>query len=277
LEGAKQGIVYAHHRTGIVELSAIVRCREQRHQLSFREELVAILHNLMSSTDEVHVVFLQEPGNDVRSKSEGNSSIVLAPAGDVLVRIRPQEITEKTRIRNIRRSHDTSDLLHALEVRTQTSMHSKDFLVDDSGDRQAVEAVGKGLPQLDVIATFALIVEAIDTIDRRAFVIAAEDEKVFGIFDLVGEQEADGFERLFTTIDVVTKEEIVGFWGESAIFEKSKEIVVLSMDITAYLDGRLEFKKDGLADENFAGFCTKVFDLVLLQLYWFAWSVSTDF
>lgn len=65
--------------------------------------------------------------------------------------------------------------------------------------------------------------------------VAAEDEEVFGILDLVCEQEADGLERLLATIDVVAEEEVVGLWRESAILEESEQIIVLAVDITANL------------------------------------------
>lgn len=66
-------------------------------------------------------------------------------------------------------------------------MHSKDLFVDDGGNRQAIEAVGKRFPQLDVVATLALVVEAVDAVDRGALVIAAENKEVLGILDLVRE------------------------------------------------------------------------------------------
>lgn len=71
-------------------------------------------------------------------------------------------------------------------------MHGEDFLVDDGGDGQAIEAVGKGLPQLDIVPSLALVVEAIDTIDRCALVVATQDEEVLGVLDLVGEKQANG-------------------------------------------------------------------------------------
>lgn len=64
-------------------------------------------------------------------------------------------------------------------------MHSENLLVDDGSDRQAVEAVGKGLPQLNVVPPLALIVEPIDAVDRGAFVVTAQDEEVLRVFDLV--------------------------------------------------------------------------------------------
>jgi hypothetical protein len=55
----------------------------------------------VGSTDEVHVVFLQEARHHVRTKCEGHATIVFAPAGDVLVRIGPQQIAEETAVRNL--------------------------------------------------------------------------------------------------------------------------------------------------------------------------------
>jgi hypothetical protein len=44
-------------------------------------------------------------------------------------------------------------------------VHGEDLLVDDGGDGQTVEAVGERLPQLDVVAALALVIEAVYTID----------------------------------------------------------------------------------------------------------------
>ena len=67
-------------------------------------------------------------------------------------------------------------------------MHRKDLLIDDSGDRQAVEAVRKCLPQLDVVASLAFVVEPVDAVDRCALMVAAENEEVLRVFDLVRKQ-----------------------------------------------------------------------------------------
>lgn len=115
-------------------------------------------------------------------------------------------------------------------------MHGENLLVDDSGDGKAVEAIGKGLPELNVIATLALVVEAIDTVDRSTLVVTSQNEEVLGVLDLVGEEQADGLEGLLTSVDIVTEEEVVGLGREATVLEESEEIVVLSVDITADLD-----------------------------------------
>jgi hypothetical protein len=64
-------------------------------------------------------------------------------------------------------------------------VHCEDFLVNDSSDWQAVEAISEGLPQLDVIPSLALVVETVYAVDGGAFVVAAENEEIFRILDLV--------------------------------------------------------------------------------------------
>lgn len=114
-------------------------------------------------------------------------------------------------------------------------MHGEDFLVDNGCNWQAIEAIRKCLPQLDVVAPLALIVEAIDAVDGRALVVAAQDEKVLRVLDLVCEEQADGLEGLLATIDVIAEEEVIGLWGETAVLEQAQQIVVLSVDVTANL------------------------------------------
>lgn len=46
LKGAHKGLVHTHHAACVVKLPAVVGGREQRHQLSFGKELIAIFNNL---------------------------------------------------------------------------------------------------------------------------------------------------------------------------------------------------------------------------------------
>lgn len=114
-------------------------------------------------------------------------------------------------------------------------MHGEDLLVDDCCDRQAVEAVRKCLPELDVVSAFAFIVEAVDSVDGGTLVVSAKDEEVFGVLDLVREEQADGFQGLLASIHVITEEEVVRFGREAAILEQAEEIVVLTMNVATDL------------------------------------------
>lgn len=102
LERAEQALVYAHHGTCVVELATVVGGTEQSDELTLREELVAIFYDLMGTANEVHVVLLQETGDHVGTKCEGHTTVVFAPASDILVGIGPQKITQQTAIGNLK-------------------------------------------------------------------------------------------------------------------------------------------------------------------------------
>lgn len=52
-------------------------------------------------------------------------------------------------------------------------MHAHDLLIDEGNQRHVIECADKLLPQLDRVAAFALIIEAVDLGDVLALVIAA--------------------------------------------------------------------------------------------------------
>lgn len=101
LERAEQTLVDAHHRTCIVKFTAVVGCAEQSHKLALGEKLVAVFYDLMSATDKVHVMLLQESGYHVWTECEADTSVVLTPARNILIGVRPQQIAEKSTIGNL--------------------------------------------------------------------------------------------------------------------------------------------------------------------------------
>jgi hypothetical protein len=224
--------------------------------LSLWEEFVAVFNDLMSSAYQVHIVFLEEARDDVRPKGERNTTIVFTPASDIFVRIWPEEITEKTAIGNlallanepgpsrgkpqkkythISGAHDAANLLHGVQVRTETSVHGKDLLIDDGRNGQAIEAIGECLPKLDVVSSLALVIKSVDAVDGGAFMVSSKNEEVFWVLDLVGQEQADSLEWLLASIYVVAQKEVIGFGRESTVFEKAKEIVVLAVNVTTDL------------------------------------------
>ena len=89
--------------------------------------------------------------------------------------------------------HNSLDLFKTTEFWAQTTVHAQNLLINDSGDGEAVETVSKGLPQLDVVPSLAFVIEAINSVDRGALVVASEEEEVLRVLDFVGQEQADGF------------------------------------------------------------------------------------
>jgi len=221
--------------------------------LTLREELVPILHDLVSSADEIEVVAVQEFGHHVSPVGETHPAIILAPSVNIFVGVGPEEITEKTCVGNVGGPHYATNLLHRLKIGTETAVAAENLLVDDGCNGETVEAVGERLPELDVVPPLAFVVESVYPVDAGALVVSAEQEEILGILDLVSEKEADGLERLLTPVHVVPEEEVVGFRGEPAVLEQTKEVRELTVDVAADFERRFEFQENWLLQKDFPG------------------------
>ena len=62
--------------------------------------------------------------------------------------------------------------------------------------------------------------------------VAPEQEEVLWVFDLVGQQQADGLQGLLAPVHVVPKEQVVGFWGEASVLKQPQQVCVLAVDVT---------------------------------------------
>jgi len=162
LEAAHERLVNGHHRSCIVELPTVVGRTENCDELSLREELVAVLHNLVSTNNQVHVVLLQEAAHDVWPEDEGDTAVVLSPTGDVLVWISPQEVANHASVWHVGWAYQAAKLIEVCDLWGQAAVHAHDFLIDEPTDRHAVEDIAELLPHLDVVTSLALVVEAVD-------------------------------------------------------------------------------------------------------------------
>lgn len=76
-----------------------------------------VCSHLMGTTDQIQVVLVQEFGHHLRAEGKRYAPVVLPPAQNILVWIRPEQITQQALVRDISRAHDAPDLLHGLKVR----------------------------------------------------------------------------------------------------------------------------------------------------------------
>lgn len=219
LEAAHECIVNRHHGSSVVELSAVVRSTEESDQLSLGEELVAVLHNLVSSADQIDVMFLGEGGNNFLAKSEADSSIILAPALHVLVGVTPEQVAEETGVGNVGWSHDSLDLVERGQFWGETSVHAEYLFVNNGRNGETVETVGEGLPELNVVSALALVVESVDSVDGSALVVASQQEEVLGILNFVGEEKTHSLQTLLASVNVVSQEEVIGIRREPTVLK----------------------------------------------------------
>ena len=95
-----------------------------------------------------------------------------------------------------------------------------------------------------------LIIEAVDAINGRALVVAAKDEEVLGVLDLVREQQADALQAVLAAVDVVAEEEVVRVRREAAVLKQPQQVVELPVDVADELQRRLELEERGLVGDD---------------------------
>jgi hypothetical protein len=103
--------------------------------------------------------------------------------------------------------------------------------------------------------------------DVGTLVVTAQEEEVFGIFDLVAKQEEDGLETLLSAIDIVAQEEVVCARGEPTHLKETYEVGILSVDVAYDLDWRAEFDEGGLGEEDLGRGLADGGDLCVLEHY----------
>lgn len=101
-------------------------------------------------------------------------------------------------------------------------MHSEYFFVNDGCNGETIEAISESFPEFNVVSSLALVVESINSVDTSTLVVAAKNKKVFWVFDLVGQEQTDGLQRLFASVDIVAQKEVVGFWRKSTILKETQ-------------------------------------------------------
>lgn len=83
-------------------------------------------------------------------------------------------------------------------------MQTEDLAVDESGEREVVEEIGKVLPNVGVaILAEAFIVETVDLSDLAGLVIATQDGDALGVADLERNKESDSLDGEVATVNVV--------------------------------------------------------------------------
>ena len=79
------------------------------------------------------------------------------------------------------------------------------------------------------------VVEAVDAVDRRALVVAAQHEEVLRVAHLVAQQQDDHLDALLPSIDVIAEEKVVGLRRVPAKLEEAQQVGVLPGDAAGHV------------------------------------------
>ena len=136
-------------------------------------------------------------------------------------------------------------------------MTAKNLFVYNCCYRETIKTISENFPQFNGIFFFTLIIKTINSIDSRTFVVTPQQKKVFWVSDFISQKKSNCFNALSASIDIISKKKIIRVWWISAILEQSQQIVVLSMDISAYLQARFQLQQNWLGKKYFPTLLTQ--------------------
>ena len=112
-------------------------------------------------------------------------------------------------------------------------MHVEHFAINDGSNRQIVKKICKLLPNdWTPILALAFDIEAIYLGDLSCFVITAEKSEPFWISQLEQSQVGNRFHTCCSSVNIISKEQVVCVWHFSAYSEKFNQIMELAMNVS---------------------------------------------
>ena len=98
----------------------------------------------------------------------------------------------------------TSNVVKGVNTRAQPSVQAKDLVVNQSGEREVVEEIGKVLPYVRVaVLAQALVIEAVNLGDLAGFMVAPEDGDAGRVANFESDEESDSFDGVIATVNVI--------------------------------------------------------------------------
>lgn len=106
---------------------------------------------------------------------------------------------------NLLNSVKSSDVIQGIDARRQTTVETKDLVVDEGGEGKIVEEICEVLPDIGVaVFSEALVVEAVDLGNLPRLVISPENGDSLRVSDFEGYKQSDGLDRVVASVNVIT-------------------------------------------------------------------------
>lgn len=198
-------MVHIHHSSVVIEISTIVFGAENGHQLFvLAKEPIPILHNLVSTADQVKVMSVQAFFELLMPENISTASFIFFPAAGIFIRIVPEQISYETAVWYFARFRNTLNLLKALHIFRNATVHTHNFLVYQGHEWHGVETVVKLLPDVDFVSPFHFVEKSINTSDGLRFVVSSQNYDLVRESDFKCKKKTDDFCALFASIDIIT-------------------------------------------------------------------------
>lgn len=116
-------------------------------------------------------------------------------------------------------------------------MSSEDLSFYYSCKRQIIKQLSQHFPDIVVfVLSHAFIIETIILSNTPGFVVASKDSYSFFVSDLQAEKQTNSLDRVVTSINIISKKQVVSVGDTASNFEEFHEIVELSMNVSTDVD-----------------------------------------
>jgi len=149
-------------------------------------------------------------------------------------------------------------------------METEDLVLDEGGQGKIVEQVSEHFPYVwAAVFSEAFIVETINLGNLSTFVISTKNRHSVFVSTFESNEERNSFDRIVTTVDVVTHEKVIRVGAFASDSEELDEVVKLSVNITANSDRATNRLDVRFVHENFASLVTQNFNFLFAQRFAF--------
>lgn len=255
VESFIQIFVHIQNRSNVTASVAVVWSRPDCDEVLVFEPILESIHDkLMRSGNQGDVVDVIEFSCDFRAEQPSCSSWRHGPSFNVFW-IRPHKIAEWTLVRNFHSSVDKSHLVDSFDFRRETTMDAEDLAFDHSSDSEVVENFSAVLPRVGIsVFSNGLVVEAIDGGDLSSLVVSSEECDMSWVLQFEAEQELESLNRVETSVNKISHENVSSVWDLTAFVEKFQKVVELTMDISTDCDWSFDWLNVTFFDQNFFNF-----------------------
>jgi hypothetical protein len=140
-----------------------------------RTYLVALIDQLMSTSDELQAIDVIELGGNLVTKEPASTTGRNSPCLDIL-RITPDQVAESTFMRNLLGTSNDADLINSADLRAQTTVNAENFTINNGGEDKEIENLAAGLPDRRIaVFLLALLVETVNLSDLARLVVASDE------------------------------------------------------------------------------------------------------
>lgn len=189
---------------------AVVWSRPDRDEGLVKEELEALLHELVRAADELYAVGLVKLLDSILAKEEPRAARRDAPVGDAVVGVGPQELAHGAVVRHLLLAVEGADVVEVVDARGEAAVDAEDLAVHERRERHVVEELRAVAPHVGVPELAdALVVEAVRLRDLPALVVPPQQRDPVRVPHLERDEQQDRLHAPEPSVHKVPQEEVV--------------------------------------------------------------------